>query len=335
MKLLSWLLLNDGCLTKQQIAEAVEQQVISGDHLTDVLLDMGLLDEHQLVSFLEKRYGVKGLTKDSFPLDSQVLSVVPELFIWRYRIFPQKVTDTVLSVGIVDPHNRTALLELTRKCKRIVKPYVIAKRTWEALIQRNLGKPVRFNSGEDTQRPNKLTKYDVEKATAWINAQFEQAHTRADVSEPLLHFLASLFERVVVLLVRGRQLKGWEAALPVEQHEQQERIREFALPLTVESSFATVYATHSQFLGPLNAQGADNTFLDYLGAQQAPQTAFIVPLVLGGKVVQLFYMDRGAGKKVPRNLGDISIVLSKAAMVYEKLIGKTVQEYTSPPQQHK
>jgi hypothetical protein len=103
-----------------------------------------------------------------------------------------------------------------------------------------------------------------------------------------------------------------------------EAVRRLRLPLSAEGVVATVVATQSHFLGPLPKTPSNVRLLKELGGG-VPRSAFVIPLLALGRVVNVLYADNGRGELVdPTDLGELLILATRIAQGYDALARRAV-----------
>ena len=108
-KKLGDLLLRENLLTPADLERAKEDQRRHGGRLSDALVRLGLLDEQDLVRVLSKQYGVPAVDLASFEIDPEVVKLVPEDIVQKYRIMPINRVGSTLIVAVEDPANMFAI----------------------------------------------------------------------------------------------------------------------------------------------------------------------------------------------------------------------------------
>jgi hypothetical protein len=87
---------------------------------------------------------------------------------------------------------------------------------------------------------------------------------------------------------------------------------------------ATVVSSQGHFLGPLPKTQANVRLLKELGGG-VPKSAFVIPILALGRVVNVIYIDNGRGELVdPNDLGELLILASRIAQGYDALARRAV-----------
>ena len=108
-KKLGDLLIRENLLTPADLERAKEDQRKKGGRLGEALVRLGLLDEQDLVRVLSKQYGIPSVDLASFEIDPEVVKLVPEDLVQKYRIMPINRVGSTLIVAVEDPANMFAV----------------------------------------------------------------------------------------------------------------------------------------------------------------------------------------------------------------------------------
>lgn len=139
------LLLNEKIITPEQLEEALKIQVIFGNRLGSILVQMGYVDAEALAKLLSRKLDVPCVTK------RELVAVLPDLIdsfplnlVERYRVVPFRLQGNRLSVAMTDPTDLKALEEISFVTGYIVQPFIAP----DVYISRALAKYYRFNTGD-------------------------------------------------------------------------------------------------------------------------------------------------------------------------------------------
>ena len=109
MKQLGDVLLEQGLLTEEQLAAAVQEQRRVGRGLGRVLVDNGWVTEGQLVAALAQQIGLEFVDLTEHPVDVTAVARVPEAVARRHAALPVGYSDGALVVAMADPANILAV----------------------------------------------------------------------------------------------------------------------------------------------------------------------------------------------------------------------------------
>src|SRR5574341_2550634 len=112
---LGQMLVNDGVLTPEQLAQALARQRKTKDRLGQVLIEMRLLDEEVLLKYLGAQFRKEPITRPELEsLDLDVVKLVPEEVARQYQIIAAERHGRKLIVATADPLNVVELEDLRR-----------------------------------------------------------------------------------------------------------------------------------------------------------------------------------------------------------------------------
>ena len=101
----------------------------------------------------------------------------------------------------------------------------------------------------------------------------------------------------------------------------QEAVERVILPLQQPSIFRLAFEARAHYLGPVPKQPVNYLFLKLLGGK-VPRSAFVIPVVVRGKVVNLLYCDNGGGQDATLDVGELLILAQHINRSYEALLKK-------------
>lgn len=102
---LGQLLIASNVITKEQLQEALKHQKGKGGRLGASLVELGLITDEKLVSFLSKQYGVPSINLSDYEIDSSVIKLIPPDMAKKYLITPVARVGATLTVAMADPSN--------------------------------------------------------------------------------------------------------------------------------------------------------------------------------------------------------------------------------------
>jgi hypothetical protein len=134
-----------------------------------------------------------------------------------------------------------------------------------------------------------------------------------------LRYARSRFRRALLLTVHGRGADGWEG---LGEGLTPQVVARVHVPIDQPGVVRTVVESRSHFLGPLPRTDANIALLRAL-AGGAPRSAFAMPILARGRVVNVLYADAGRGAYVdPDGVGELLILATKIAQSYDALLAR-------------
>ena len=149
----------------------------------------------------------------------------------------------------------------------------------------------------------------------------EGVEERGAIARTVLRYARSRFKRAVLLTVRSGEVRGW---VGMGDGIMLEPVRRLHLPLSAEGVVATVVSSQAHYLGPLPKTEANVRLLKEMGGG-VPRSAFVIPILALGRVVNVLYIDNGRGELVdPSDLGELLILAARIAQGYDALASRAV-----------
>ncbi len=117
------LLIKKDMLTKAQLEEALQAQVIFGGKLGTILIEMGLISEGALAENLAQLLSIPcaqpGQMQD---ISADVIKIISPELAEKHKVIPVAVNGKKLTLAMADPHNLKSIDEISFRTGYIVKP---------------------------------------------------------------------------------------------------------------------------------------------------------------------------------------------------------------------
>ncbi len=146
--------------------------------------------------------------------------------------------------------------------------------------------------------------------------RLDEAKSRDDISQTVLGFSMSYFERAALFIVRQNLILGWDA---MGQNMDRQTIHSLMIPLGTPSVFKLVHDSFAHFLGTLPPNPVNDQFLKIMGGGR-PKSVFLIPILFRGKVVNILYGDNGHGRDAPTDISDLLILAPRIPQTFERLV---------------
>ena len=108
-KRLGDLLVENGTIRQDQLAEVLKKQKYSNKRLGELLIDEKLVTEEDILHTLELQFGLGRVHLDKINIDNKAVFSVPENLASKYTLIPIDVEGEKLRIAIADPLNIFAL----------------------------------------------------------------------------------------------------------------------------------------------------------------------------------------------------------------------------------
>ncbi len=119
------ILIGKGLLTKSELDQAVQCQVLFGGRLGTNLLEVGNVSEEDLENILSEKYGVDVVRfHDLQDIPGNVIHQLPTEFAIRHIVVPYRISGSSLKVAMIDPDDKLAIGGIATETGMAVQPGV-------------------------------------------------------------------------------------------------------------------------------------------------------------------------------------------------------------------
>jgi type IV pilus assembly protein PilB len=133
------LLVQTGVITPDQLNEALEEQKRTGQRLGTILVKNGYFSEHNLIEVLEFQLGIPHVVLSKRSIEPEVLALVSENLVKKYKVFPVEKLQNRLILGMLDPTDVFALDDLRLNLNTEIQPVIITEEDLNQAINKYYG----------------------------------------------------------------------------------------------------------------------------------------------------------------------------------------------------
>lgn len=353
-------LLEQGLVTKDDMETALERQVVQGGSLDTILLESNLISEDDLLLFLGSLFALPTAGREEIhTIEPYLPKLFPKIFAETYHLVPFRLVGDNLSVLMQGAPDKQLFARIQERLQLNVSPTLttevrlhyamhrlydvallprfqslLAKLDGEDLMpsEQAADKPAEMLSwglptGEITRSGFSRRNKDPVKVKEWV-ARINRANNRDAIIDVVLEITLTAFEFAAIFLVHGKDIHGWRGSDPAATQQ----IARISMSVELPSVFQTIYATEGHYLGPLPGNSANTQLMESLG-RASPRTAFLAPLLVGGKLAAIVYADNGTQTVSPKRVAAILLLLNRSGLCLENLIRKRKEDDTAPPKQ--
>ena len=156
-KRLGELLLENGLLTAEQLAEALVEQKRRRLPLGQVLLAQSVVDEKALAGILSLHFNVPLIDFSRARVEKEALALIPESYAREHTIVPIRLQRDELEVATIDPGDLALFAELKVLTRKRIKPVLGVRSEIERAIRQfyklQAGVDRQVRSFEETRKP--------------------------------------------------------------------------------------------------------------------------------------------------------------------------------------
>jgi type IV pilus assembly protein PilB len=130
------ILVKQGLLKAEQLAQAIEESKKSGNRVSSTILNLGYLKDDQILRAMEKHYGVPGLDVTKFKIEPAVTQLIPREICEKFLLIPVQKAGATLVVAFSDPSNIVVREDIRFLSKAKIQPVVATEAAITAAIDR-------------------------------------------------------------------------------------------------------------------------------------------------------------------------------------------------------
>ncbi len=119
------LLVAQQLITPDQLDFALQEQKKTGRKLGRALIDLGYVEENQLLNLLSKQLDYPFIELKHFDFERELVQQLPETIARRYRVMLLQETDSGLLLGMSDPTDIFCLDEIAKHVSKPLNPAVV------------------------------------------------------------------------------------------------------------------------------------------------------------------------------------------------------------------
>lgn len=129
------ILLVERSITEQQLKLALRRQRETGGRLGANLMALGFVDERTLLKALEKHLDAKGVMLSEYPMDKEVLNLIPPEIARAYGVIPLKREGNVLYLAMINPTDVQVQDDIRFRTGCTVVPMVAVENSVEKVLK--------------------------------------------------------------------------------------------------------------------------------------------------------------------------------------------------------
>lgn len=301
-------------VTKEQLRLGLERQVIFGGRIGTNLVELNIIKESELVSFLSKYLKVPAVDPSKFvSLDDEIISCISKEMAEKYRAVPFRKDRNRLHVALLDPRSMEAVDELRFITGYDIIPYVTSELRLLYALEKYYGleRDLRYISifgkeGEQLQEQPKDSE-EGKKQLAKIKEAFANAKERDEIIGLLLNESKKISARAAIFVLKGDRVAGWRArGMDAENIE---------IKVEPASIFSDVINRKSYYRGPLLKIPGNEPLISLLSGN--PQDCCMIPIQLRDRIIALLYMDNGNNSVLDAGLSYLHSLALMASYSFE------------------
>lgn len=307
-------LVKEGIITRQQLNQALERQVVYGGRIGTNLIELRFISEEELTRFLGRFFNITPVTQEMIAtIPPDVIGSLSTDIVGRYKILPFRRDRNRLHTAMLNPRDIKEIDEIRFVTGFDIIPYVITELRLLHCLERYYGikRDVRYISLIDRFNPDtKIEESSIEK----IKRAFADVKETEEIAGILLQEVYRIAERVAIFAVKGSKIVGWKTkGLSIEGFT-------INLPNDDMSVFPYVLKNKTHYRGPILNVKDNEDLIKLLSG--TTQDFLLIPIGIRDKTVALLYADNGNNSVLNANVGYLSRLTTMAGIAFEIMILK-------------
>lgn len=202
------LLLDNNFLTQEQLDTAIARQKSTGSRLGQVLVDMGLVNEDQILELLAQQLEIPFIDIKNYTLNPEIVQLLPEIYARRFRALVLSKDDQGLLVGMADPQDVIAYDELGRILQQPIKTALVRESDLLRVIDMMYRRTMEISTlAEELSAELTKNDYDVTQLAEGLSI----------TDAPVVKLLQSIFEDAVQVNASDVHIEPDEHVLRIRQ----------------------------------------------------------------------------------------------------------------------
>lgn len=186
-KRLGDMLMSQGYITEEQLAEALVRQKANGKRLGQELIDDGYITEDQLIDTLRVQLGIDYIDLSKTDIEPSMSKYVPKALAKKEVIVPVRVSRDTLFLAMADPLNFVALEEAHDTSKKKIVPMISTRAATDHAINVLYGNEGAAEAMAQMRAEAGFTQDEIKTAD----------ETEENADAPTIRLVNSIIERAV------------------------------------------------------------------------------------------------------------------------------------------
>ncbi len=286
------LLLYAGKITHKQLNIAINEQKLTNRKIGEIIVEKGWLSNEDIVEALEFQLGYPRVDLNKYKINSNVVTIIPETIVRKYKLIAIDKRDNTLVVAMVDPLNIFAIDDVKLFTKMNVEPVLASKEDILKIIDK-------YYSAATTKR---VLEEFHESNTSIDYEEIEDEEMLEVTSAPIVKLINSIIEQAY---------KNKASDIHIEPYQNDIRVRyridgDLKEIMTLPRSNLSAIVTRVKIIGRMNIAEKripqDGRVEMKINEKEVDIRISTLPTVYGEKIV-LRLLDKSSFDFTKKSLG--------------------------------
>ena len=114
-----------GLISDKQLNISLLHQKVTGDLLGDIFVRLGFITSRELGQTLAEQFGMEFIDLSEYPISDEALRLIPKEIAEKEEFIPIEVGEDILSIGVTNPSNITAVDRVVNITKNYPKVFLV------------------------------------------------------------------------------------------------------------------------------------------------------------------------------------------------------------------
>ena len=186
------ILIREGLITREQLAQALQEQRSSGHRLGYALVKLGLVTEVEVTKVLARQYRMPAVDLSRFEVDPKIIKLIPPDFAVRHTVLPLKREGRTLTIAMAEPSNTGLIEDLKFITRYDLFPVIAGEYTLKTLIEKH------YESGDLELQSILRDMEGMDEDVEILEEQEEEGPTQAQIDDaPVVKLINGLLTDAV------------------------------------------------------------------------------------------------------------------------------------------
>ena len=281
------ILLREGLVTREQLAQALAEQKNSKHRLGYVLVKLGLVQELEITKVLARQYRMPAVDLSRFEVDPKIIKLVPADMATKSVVLPLKREGRTLTVAMADPTDLGLLEDLKFITRFDLFPVIAGEYTLRNLIEKHY--EASDQQLQSILRDMEETGEDVEV----VEEEEDEAATQAQIDDaPVVKLINGLLTDAVRRGASDIHIEPFEHEIRVRYRIDGALLEIMRPPLKMKAALTSRVKILSQLNIAERRVPQDGRLKLKMGSRVIDFRVSTLPVLFGEKIV-LRILDKG------------------------------------------
>jgi len=281
------ILLREGLVTREQLAQALTEQKNSKHRLGYVLVKLGLVQELEITKVLARQYRMPAVDLSRFEVDPKIIKLVPADMATKSVVLPLKREGRTLTVAMADPTDHGLLEDLKFITRFDLFPVIAGEYTLRNLIEKHY--EASDQQLQSILRDMEETGEDVEV----VEQEEDEAATQAQIDDaPVVKLINGLLTDAVRRGASDIHIEPFEHEIRVRYRIDGALLEIMRPPLKMKAALTSRVKILSQLNIAERRVPQDGRLKLKMGSRVIDFRVSTLPVLFGEKIV-LRILDKG------------------------------------------